>query len=401
MSYAWAITIVIGTYFAGTYLSKVTRGRIGSSLFCTFVFLIAFNLNIFPRDIVAKADLSGMYNFVMLTLLVNIGSTFDLKMLKNEWRLVVSVLLGIVGMAVAIVGIGGFFFGELAVLSFPTLVGGSIATQLMVESATEKGLIEMAALIVLINSVQAWLGMPLISYGVRKEANRMLGIYQKTGQAVPANRFAIMDSKVQSESTETTFFDKFLPKQCQNTFFYLFITSLCGAAATVIAKYTSAMTGGILGSAIIGLFLGCGLTHFGILPKDPLKKSGLLDFMMFVLIVVLRGKLGDLSMATLAASVVPIAGIVILGALGMLVIAIPVGRKLGFSTGMCVAFGMGCYCSYPTNYQIASEIINVLAEKSEEKEHLEKEILTRVVEGSIISVSMTSAMIAGLMAGFV
>ena len=342
-----------------------------------------------------------MYNFVMLTLLVNIGSTFDLKMLKNEWRLVVSVLLGIVGMAVAIVGIGGFFFGELAVLSFPTLVGGSIATQLMVESATEKGLIEMAALIVLINSVQAWLGMPLISYGVRKEANRMLGIYRKTGQAVPANRFAIMDSKVQSESTETTFFDKFLPKQCQNTFFYLFITSLCGAAATVIAKYTSAMTGGILGSAIIGLFLGCGLTHFGILPKEPLKKSGLLDFMMFVLIVVLRGKLGDLSMATLAASVVPIAGIVILGALGMLVIAIPVGRKLGFSTGMCVAFGMGCYCSYPTNYQIASEIINVLAEKSEEKEHLEKEILTRVVEGSIISVSMTSAMIAGLMAGFV
>ena len=37
----------------------------------------------------------------------------------------------------------------------------------------------------------------------------------------------------------------------------------------------------------------------------------------------------------------------------------------------------------------------------QEKEHLEKEILTRVVEGSIISVSMTSAMIAGLMAGFV
>ena len=164
MSYAWAITTLFGLYFVGTIISHVTKGTIGSALFATFAMLFAYNLNILPKDVVPAADLAGMYALLNLTILIHVGSSFDVKKLKNDWRLVVSVLAGIVGMAITIVGIGSVLFGqELSVMSFPTLVGGAIATNLMTQTATEKGLMELAAIVVLVNSVQSWVGMPLNS----------------------------------------------------------------------------------------------------------------------------------------------------------------------------------------------------------------------------------------------
>ena len=56
---------------------------------------------------------------------------------------------------------------------------------------------------------------------------------------------------------------------------------------------------------------------------------------------------------------------------------------------------MGCYCGYPGNYQIANEVIDVLARTEEENKYLKDEILTRVVEGSVVSVSITSVVLAG------
>lgn len=397
MSYAWAITTLFGLYFVGTIISHVTKGTIGSALFATFAMLFAYNLNILPKDVVPAADLAGMYALLNLTILIHVGSSFDVKKLKNDWRLVVSVLAGIVGMAITIVGIGSVLFGqELSVMSFPTLVGGAIATNLMTQTATEKGLMELAAIVVLVNSVQSWVGMPLISYGVKKEANRLLAAYRETGKAVSANRFASVGATDAEEgNVKPTIFDRILPKPCHNMYFYMFLACFYGAVASAIAVYTSSLTGGIVGAALVGMFLGCLLTQVGLLPKEPLAKAGMLNFMMFVLIMTMRGSLASLSLSTLVQYLVPIVGLVALGAVGMLVLVIPLGKKLGYATGMCFAFGMGCYCGYPGNYQIANEVIDVLARTEEENKYLKDEILTRVVEGSVVSVSITSVVLAG------
>ena len=256
MSYAWAITTLFGLYFVGTIISHVTKGTIGSALFATFAMLFAYNLNILPKDVVPAADLAGMYALLNLTILIHVGSSFDVKKLKNDWRLVVSVLAGIVGMAITIVGIGSVLFGqELSVMSFPTLVGGAIATNLMTQTATEKGLMELAAIVVLVNSVQSWVGMPLISYGVKKEANRLLAAYRETGKAVSANRFASVGATGAEEgNVKPTIFDRILPKPCHNMYFYMFLACFYGAVASAIAVYTSSLTGGIVGAALVGMF---------------------------------------------------------------------------------------------------------------------------------------------------
>lgn len=398
MSYAWAITTLFGVYFAGFVVSYLTKGSIGTALFATFFMLFGFNLNLIPKDIIPASNLAGTYALLFLTILIHVGSSFDFKKLKNDWRLVVSVLCGIVGMAVTIIGIGGALFGrQLSIMSFPTLVGGAIATSLMTQAATEKGLAELAAIVVLVQSVQGWVGMPLITYGVKKEAKRLLASYRETDQALSANRLVTAVPTMEEVSGESpTIFDRILPKPCHNIYFYMFLSCFYGAVASVIAAYTGSLTGGIVGSALVGIVLGCALTQFGLLPKEPLVKAGLLDFFMFVLIITMCGNLANLSLSSLVSYLIPIAGLVALGAAGMLALVIPIGKKLGYATGMCFAFGMGCYCGYPGNYQIANEIINILAETKEENQYLRNEILTRVVEGSVVSVSITSVVLAGV-----
>ena len=112
-------------------------------------------------------------------------------------------------------------------------------------------------------------------------------------------------------------------------YFYMFLACFYGAVASAIAVYTSSLTGGIVGAALVGMFLGCLLTQVGLLPKEPLAKAGMLNFMMFVLIMTMRGSLASLSLSTLVQYLIPIVGLVALGAVGMLVLVIPLGKKLG------------------------------------------------------------------------
>ena len=64
---------------------------------------------------------------------------------------------------------------------------------------------------------------------------------------------------------------------------------------------------------------------------------------------------------------------------------------------MVLAFTMGSYAGYPLNYQVCMEVISVVAQNAEEAEYLKDHVLQKVIIGGIVSVSLASVIIAGVM----
>lgn len=76
--------------------------------------------------------------------------------------------------------------------------------------------------------------------------------------------------------------------------------------------------------------------------------------------------------------------------------AIYVGKKFGYSKGILMAFLFGCFAGYPLDYQVAMENIHIMAESKDEERFLEDQIIPIVIMGSVISVSITSIIVASI-----
>lgn len=392
MQFAWAITGLIGIYYVGTIINTKTGGRLGTALVSFILMMLGFWLGILPKDMIQTADLEGAYALFNLTILVNVGTTFRFGELKRQWRLLLIGLAGITGMALLVLGLGGSLFGrKMGMVCFPGLLGGAVAINIMSQAAIEKGLMDLAAMVILIQATQGLLGIPLIGSGVREECRYLAGEFRLE---VGAGENAVSNAK----EDETVNWGRRIPEKYKNPIYYLLTAALCGALARGIAVYTAEATNGVLGEACVGILVGAVLCHLGFLERSPLEKTGLMPFFMFVMITQMRIVLADLSFQEVLRYLIPLTSMLILAALGMGAAGIYAGRKLGYRKGMIQAFLFGCFAGYPLNYQVAVENIQILAKSPQEEQYLKDKILPTVVLGSIFSVSIASILIAGFLA---
>ena len=398
----WAFTFLVGIYYVGGIVSKLTKGRFGQALFTVIVLLIGFWTGFIPADIVDTAQLRGLYAITNFAVTLHIGSSFDLDEIKKEWRIVVTVLVGIACMALGLFTLGTLLFDDMLVFgAFPVLVGGGIASMIMTDALSANGYGVIAALVVLVQSTQTLIGMPVIGFGAKMECDRLLKVYRgedpeeyKKMQAERERMSAI------KKSQGTPLVDR-VPKKFGGMFFHLFLCAFWSCIAIEISNFTDPLTMGILGSGVVAIILGIIVRRAGLVTKEPLIQSGLYPFMMFALVTVVRSKLASLDFATFLANIVPILGMFAIGGICMFVGCYIVGRKLGYNLGMIIAYGFGIYCGYPFNYQVAMECIDAATEDENEKAFLRDHILQKVVIGSMTSVSITSVVIASIMSGFI
>lgn len=177
-SFAWALAILVVLYYISSVLSTLTRARIGTMIFFSVFILIGY-WTIFPADIIATSQLTVVAAICNLVLLINVGSSFDLETLKSDWKVVVVILVGCVGMGVLVFAAVTPLFGlDMALSSYPCLVGGLVATNLVNDTLIAKGAEDLAVTIVLMLSLQTFVGMPVMSFGARKECERLLIDYR-------------------------------------------------------------------------------------------------------------------------------------------------------------------------------------------------------------------------------
>lgn len=398
-SFGIAFASLLVIWFVGSMLGTKTGGKFGAPLFATFVLLACFWTDILPKDIIATAQLPAMAKLSNLIIAVGIATTIEPRQLKQDWRLIVTVLAGIVGMGVLVLGICSVFFGKQEMIAvFPVLVGGLISANTMINAATAKGLETIAALATLFFSLQSLFGLPLVSIGTSLEAKRLLKQYREHGSISGPKGGALHTEKETKEAIIKTPVFARLPKEFQTPLYPLVLVVVIGTIADVIGTALNGPTQGILGTTSMSLILGFAAAQVGLIHKDPVKKSGLSAFLMFVMIMNLRASLAKVSLAAVISYLPMILTVFVLAAVGMLLVGGLVGKIFGYSFGMVMAFCFGCYAGYPLNYSAAMDAVDSLAKTPEEHEMLEKEIVNRVVLGGVIGVTIASVVIGSVFA---
>lgn len=167
-----ALLIVLAVFAFGDLISQLTRARLSSLFVIMMTFLVLFIFKIIPPDIIKRAGLTTLGPISMVMLLLNMGTTIDLAMLKREWR---SVAASCIAMAIAIVSclvLIPFIGRANALAAAPVINGGIIATTTMVKAASDQGLAMTAALAAFLYATQKFVGTLPASYFGLKAARR-------------------------------------------------------------------------------------------------------------------------------------------------------------------------------------------------------------------------------------
>ena len=397
LSFGWAFTILLLIWFVGSILGVKTGGKFGAPLFATIVLLLLFWMDIIPKDIIATAQLPAWAKLANLIIPLSIATSIEPKQLKQDWRLAITVLCGVAGMGVVVLGILPLIFGKQEMIAvYPVLVGGLVSANTIINEATAKGLETIAALATLFFSLQSLFGLPLVSIGTSMEAKRLLKQYRENG-TVSARRGG-QALVVEAAAEHKKYLFEKLPKKFQSPLYPLLLAALLGSVADSIGTALNAPTMGVLGPVSVALILGFAARQIGLIHNDPVKKAGLSALLLFVMIMNLRATLAKISFAQVVAYLPMILVVFITAAIGMLLVGWLVGKLFGYSFGMVMAFCFGCYAGYPLNYGAAMDAVDSLAETPEEHAMLEREIVNRVVLGGVVGVTIASVVIGSVCA---
>lgn len=378
------LTIMI-VLAVGDIFSAKTKALVPSIFVSAVLFLLGF-WTFFPKNIGELAGLGKTMGALSTYLIiVNMGSSIRLKQLKKQWKTIVLALLAMVGLAAGIMFIGRQFIGwQAAVVSTPTLAGGIIAALIMQEGALAKGLTDMATLAILVFVTQGFFGYPITAICIRKEGERLLKDYRKQD----LNKMAAQKEAV--AEVEHKLIPPIPKKYLSENMYLLTIAILAFLGVTI-----SNLTGGTIPKTIMCLFMGIIGGELGLIEVKPLQKSSASGFIMVAQLTYVFSGLADATPQMVASMIVPLMLAVITGILGLAIVAMIIGPRMGYSKYMSFAIGLNALLGFPPNYIITNDVSTVLAETPEEKEFLMDNMLPDMLIAGFATVTIGSVILAG------
>jgi hypothetical protein len=187
-----------------------------------------------------------------------------------------------------------------------------------------------------------------------------------------------------------------IPAKYNTEYLHFFLCAFFSWTAAKIGAVTGSFTGGILNASLMGLIIGLLARQLGLVGRDPLAKAKVLPFFMMAMIMAMRRTLANLSPSALLEALPSIIGILLLGVVGIILASLIMGKLMGLTPTMSILVGIQCYSGYPVNYQISTEVIEAVTEDEAERAYLKDTIVPNLVIGGVISVSISSVIIAGV-----
>lgn len=386
-------SIVIGLFAIGDWLGTKTKARLSSIFFVFITFLILFLLKIVPSDIIDKAGLTVVAKWSMPLLVFHMGTMINVRQLIDEWKTVVTAMIGMFASVVGILCIIPLVGREAALCSIPVINGALVATQIMTEAATAKGFTLAAALCPVVFAIQKFVGTPIVSRSGLLEGRKLIAEYRDSkakGITLSAKNLSGKD-EMKPEKAKLTFYQKH--EKYYSTNMCLFITVFGGAVSVALGMLTG------INYSILALIISVAISETGLLPErilDRAKASGFITTVTFAAIIPALAKvsIGDLS--KLLFQVVCIFGITIVA--NFLFVCILPGWKLIGSKSLAFGVAMCQMLGFPSTFLISNEIANALSDNDEEKEYLMEKIMPKFVVSGLASVTTLSIIVAGIFA---
>lgn len=152
----------------------------------------------------------------------------------------------------------------------------------------------------------------------------------------------------------------------------------------------------ILNSTILCLILGVIFTEIGFLDRNALQKANAYGLLLLGLIALLPGNFSSISFSSLLDMIIPIIGILIIGAAGISIFAIISGKILNYSVPMSVAIGVTALIGYPCTQIVTDEVVDALETNDEQKAAIKEYILPKMLVGGFTTVTIASVVFAGI-----
>lgn len=385
MSLITALICVLGALAIGEIVSIKSKAIIPSVFITAIIFLIGY-WTIFPANIL---EIAGFVNPIIITsmlfLVTHLGTMLSLKELIRQWRSFTIALFGIVGICFGTLALGKMFFEwEMLVIATPPLTGGVVASIIMSEAATAKGLPELAVLAVVMYVMQGFVGYPLTAIVLRLEGKSLLKKF-RSGEITNIEKIEENEENIKRLIPS-------LPKEYQTTYIVLLKLALLVAGAIFFTESINE----VVSRYVICLFVGVIGAESGFIERKPLNVSGSFGFYMTGLMAFIFGGLAKATPEMLQKLLVPFVGIIGFGVIGMMVFSFIIGKILKESVPMSCAISLNALYGFPANYALTTEAAKSLGETEEEKQFLIDSMLPKMLVGGFTSVTIVSVVIAGI-----
>lgn len=377
-----AMAILLATYALGELCAQKTKAVLSTTLVMAILLLAAFWCGL-PATIFQDAGVSQIGNLIAVMLIVSLGTTIDFPELKRQWKVVITGFVCVAAAAAFIILLGGHLVGhDLAVASSPIFAGGSAATLIMTSALKEKGLESLSTFCIVLYVTQKFIGIPISSLLLRREAKSFL--------KSPAN-LALYASQPEDKGSRHRKKLLELPSSCARPSVYLAKLALVAVAA----YFASQLTGGRVHFFVMALLMGILFSSLGFLEKDILKKSQASSLITFISTIVIFSNLANTSPADVAAVILPLLLIALLGTLGVFTSGFICSNLLNMGLGLAVSIGLTCTFGFPTTMLMPLEVAEAIGTTSEEKTALTNYLLPKMLTAGFVTVTISSVLLAG------
>jgi len=379
--YAWVIFLVI--LVIGDLVSMKTKARVPMLFASLFIYLLLIWVGM-PKDLANIAYIRAAGGIVIPMLILHMGTMISFKEIKEQWRPVIATLAGLAGILAALFGIGQFIIGySEAVSGAGPIAGGVIATIVTIENLAKKGLSDLSVIPAMVLGLQFLVGIPLSSIFLKKYAQSLKG-------SMPLGESSInVQSKKESAEVDNK---KYLLSGPYETNFSILLTVAIGSS---IAVYLGALSG--IDRTIWALFIGMLGTYYGIYKKDVLTKANSFGIVSFIITAYILTLMNDITPQGIMSKAFVIFIVLLLGTLGIIAGAFIIGKILRYDTRLAIAVALTAEFGFPANYWISYEVSRSVAGNKKEEAYILDKVLTPMLVGGYVSVTITSIIIAGIL----
>ncbi len=368
---------------AGEVISIWTRARIPMLLVAMLGYLILTWTGVFPENITEQSTIPALATVAIAPLIVHMGTLMSLDVLKKQWRAVVIALGGLAGALILVLTIITLIFDfKTAASGIGPISGGVIALLITTERLTELGLTSMIVIPVMIQAFQSPIGMPLATFFMRKYSKYFLTHKEEFKENYQIN--------LDEENNVTN-----RPNILQNNIILLTIVIGCGALAMLLGNVTP------IHYTLYSLVFGILLVNLKIIPKAVLEKANSFTFLMVALMIIIINTMGGITPSDVISNLPAVLMLLLVGIAGLLIGGFIVSKLVGWHPNKGMPVALTALLGFPADYILCEEVARGETDNEADRKALFDELVSPMVIGGFVTVTVASVFIASIIMGMI
>ena len=383
-----AAAVIFVVFAAGDMISAKTKAIVSMLLVASVVFLVGFWTGVFPTTMFADSTLLSMAGLLVTMLLVHLGTTIKLRDFGAQWRTVIIAAVACIAISAAVYFIGQLIIDRgFALVGAPILSGGVVATLQMQEMAQKADLPQLAVFATLVMCAQGFVGYPVASLCLKSEAKRikaqldageLSAASQDAEKAAAASRKKLIPALPAKYNTPNVVLAKVV-------------------LVALLSVFVSSLFHDAVNKLVWCLIFGVLCKELGFLDEDALGKANTSGIVMPIITLSIFTNLASATPEMVVSMVVPLLVVIAIGTVAFAVVSILIGKIFHYSWQMSVAIGSSCLFGFPGTVIISNEVSESTGTTPEEKAYINAQIMPKMLVAGMVTVSITSVLVAGVM----